>query len=606
MTRFIYNDIEIVPARTLQVSKEMVFTDDGVDYLWTHVTIRISGIYNPQRTSYTLEDPSSAPVQTSGELPEDTDIAIRHQLSVPRKLLYFSNFSSALVSSPNPGSITDVNNGPKPTVHSITRIDGAKTFHIEYSIETWINECNVSDQSVNPELLSNRYSQSDDYDDLYYCTRTTRGRAYFRTDLLNLKGKLADQFRAYLLPPVPLGFQRMSVSVNVASSGNIVDWSCVDREKPFDLGDTDPRKGGSGVVRIEATNGISSLGTEIASPQSIQQINVRVWGSKRSWNWNLIQAAIIVASTKSPAPADGWLRQASVVESMTERFCECTLIYMLVPKQTVKQGMGTIPIDSFKRTTFLDQGGLNPGFPSGKGTRGWSDLKLMTPELREACEQVVYSVAPDDSGEKNVSVEYAGPKPDVEIKSSDRLPDLQNHVSPSNQNSPYTNYQIKTSYIFKHGRLHLPIAVDPAGNSTKTSTVVNIHAPMSRKLVEWRAQRVGAVPKIPDPNVSNGNLVILESDISPVSWELLPDGNSRAFHVTGRYLYACKEAIGAGDALPIDAPPWINYPYGETQIVASDYQHGIIDPGGQTGGGFGGSGIGGGGGSGGSALGNEA
>jgi hypothetical protein len=111
-------------------------------------------------------------------------------------------------------------------------------------------------------------------------------------------------------------------------------------------------------------------------------------------------------------------------------------------------------------------------------------------------------------------------------------------------------------------------------------------------VVEWEAERIGSVPKIPSFVSSDPNQVLMESLINPAELLIIEDGQTPTFKVTGRYLYAMRTAMPDLEQIAFDVPQWINYPYGGTGATltlpssgSSDggsFTHGIIDPGNQS------------------------
>src|SRR5262245_19361950 len=79
-----YNSVPLEMISGAQHLRENVF-DGANNYLFTRHRIRAMTIYNPQVTSYSI--PGETPVAVPGQLAPQTDAAIRHALSQPRRQL---------------------------------------------------------------------------------------------------------------------------------------------------------------------------------------------------------------------------------------------------------------------------------------------------------------------------------------------------------------------------------------------------------------------------------------------------------------------------------------------------------------------------------------
>lgn len=235
-----------------QFSEKLIMSSDGVDPLYTEVTISVSSVWHPNAT--TTQDANQ------NNMPAAAAIAVlRRTLMEPRKQLIFTvdrhylngNDSNIIVQSPQgepPGGgpyPCDAKNGPIPISCDIINLFGEQTAIVNFSIVTWIAE-STSAHGV----ISNRWTMSSDFDESYYTQRTIVGEAIFRTDILrqisgNNAGNLAlqnpsglnnimpDRWRAILIPKVPIGFQRVSQNVTQDSSGTKLNYKVVDMEQPL-------------------------------------------------------------------------------------------------------------------------------------------------------------------------------------------------------------------------------------------------------------------------------------------------------------------------------------------------------------------------------------
>jgi hypothetical protein len=290
-----YNGITInndgLPGETLGVRRRAVMDGAG-NYLRTDCDLRAKGYYNPSLVSYQLGAPNPArPNAVQGQDAVDTDVAIRHRLLQPHCVLAYRVNSKDSLASPlalvfgnnDPDDPTlfyasDVANGPFPLECNIERVVGTKSFWIDFTVRTHINECKAgrfSSPNNQPNvLLSHTWEMASSTDQDHFSTRTIRGRAIFRRDILERFQQPAgaapvqampDDFRSYFVHPVPQSMQRVGIDVNPLMDGCTIDYTVIDRERATNIIATN----WPNVTRIEAVSniGMRSPGWERAAQE---------------------------------------------------------------------------------------------------------------------------------------------------------------------------------------------------------------------------------------------------------------------------------------------------------------------------------------------------
>ncbi len=285
------NGIVLTRCQILNWQREPQF--HGPDYLYTRHALRIRALYNPGVNAWTLSPQftqyaapaailsklgynvsivqrdtgpvvsvvrtmgqnnvpgATLPYESAGAFAGVTDVAIRHAIERPRQRLVLVVGGVPVLVSPNmdsttAASIMDVKGGPFLTANDIVHVTGGKSFFVDLSIETFINEFGIFGVSPNL-LLSHRWSVNEDIDQDYYSTRTIRGVANFRRDRLNFLGAAADEFRAYLVHPLPgNGWKRIAANFEPAQDDTSLKYVLVDKQLAMSI--VPP-----GVTRIEAT-----------------------------------------------------------------------------------------------------------------------------------------------------------------------------------------------------------------------------------------------------------------------------------------------------------------------------------------------------------------
>jgi hypothetical protein len=162
--------------------------------------------------------------------------AIKHRLLQPRGYFRWSEGGVVLIVSPLPGFTVDASYGPQPLWAHVTQAT-MKTAHVEFAIQTDINECSRFKDSPSQDflILSHNFQIEHRLDEHYFTERITTGRVKFRSDTLAMQPRTIelDLFRSFLFLIIPANFKR--ISVEIKPEPNLLDYSyrIVDREMPL-------------------------------------------------------------------------------------------------------------------------------------------------------------------------------------------------------------------------------------------------------------------------------------------------------------------------------------------------------------------------------------
>ena len=262
MSTFRYNGIELDVLVMAPYEKRAIW--NGPDYLYTRHTFRLRACYNPRVTSYVLPasgltvtgesfPPASVPLASGAQ----TDRSVRHALMQPRKPLEYVVGGQNVLQVPDqnlqvpipntdpiqyfplgsvqvPDDIGDANQGPIPLYCNVTAATGNKTFLVDYAVQTDVNECSLSTDTIvspgqPPVLLSNRWSMVETYDRDLYPVRAVQGLAIFRSDRLALLDTQPDNYRSWIIIPLPNDWKRDSLRLSASEDGVSISYSFVDR-----------------------------------------------------------------------------------------------------------------------------------------------------------------------------------------------------------------------------------------------------------------------------------------------------------------------------------------------------------------------------------------
>lgn len=262
-----YNSVKLELVKVNTFQQRAVYTDDDVDYLYTHYYLSCRCVFHPEATAIFGQD-AALSIAT-----------LRASLLAPRKTLTFAVGGQTILKSPNlAGATVDANNGPHPIACNIIEIHGAKTVIVEFTIETWQRECSTANA-----LMVHRWESSHDYSEDYLCTRTINGMAVLRSDVLQVNNLKADNYRRMLSHPIQNNSHRVHVNVRADSDGVTYHYTIVDQEQPLVIP-------GNMIVRISGhyTSGFDT--TAITAPLFYESMSVDLWGRREATRNALCQS----------------------------------------------------------------------------------------------------------------------------------------------------------------------------------------------------------------------------------------------------------------------------------------------------------------------------
>lgn len=226
MSRLKYNDIELFDIHTHEIAQEAVYSDDGVDYLYTKIVISCQAVVALELMPVTGEASAAEWLATW-----------RHDLLIPRKKLEFFVGASLLVDS-HPGvaadqfgssTTPDAKNGPLPRSCNVKRIDGTSTVIVDYVIECNLFECGGPGLTgTGPDFSSHRFRESITIDENFYSTKTRTGKMIVRSNALGQAQ--IDTLRFQIVPAIPEGFKRERMEFAIQEDGLAMMYTIVDKE----------------------------------------------------------------------------------------------------------------------------------------------------------------------------------------------------------------------------------------------------------------------------------------------------------------------------------------------------------------------------------------
>lgn len=225
-TSIIYNGITILDVLTESVNQE-VEMDSGVRPLYRKTTIKCTGLIWAITSIPAIYDLGIA---TLGSLTTGFSDTLR-LLSTPQKEFTYTIDGTNIFHVTgrgigNPGNDMDVKNGPI-TEARFLHIVGNKSARIEFTVTFWRKACGGQSQQNNTEIMSLKFSQTEDINEQWFLTRTYRGHLIIRP---GSKPISVHSFQGWCLPPITRGFLRQFITFIESDDGLRLDFTITDRQ----------------------------------------------------------------------------------------------------------------------------------------------------------------------------------------------------------------------------------------------------------------------------------------------------------------------------------------------------------------------------------------
>lgn len=595
-----YNGIDIPFLRVEEFKQEGIFSADGCDLLYTKITIGVSGIINAcflqggMDPACWVESARPLLLQRGAQL----DLYIGGVQVIPPPGPTNQNHAEPatgmeLAAAPaykNPtGCISagqgtsidaplDAKLGPRPLQLDIRAIRGG-TYAIFYRIELHVPYCAAG--GVPAQVLSNRWESVLDIDRDYFYTRTTNGTlvlngqwltAYPAPTILNNNALL-------ILPPLFKNWRRETLRFSLSSDQLTLTYSIVDRQQYLTI----PRP----CVHIEATY------AEIAPAPQVQQgyallnmeqqnCDVTVHGDPSTLVDNSyptgnpvnpdqlkyilmqIMFQIVFSRIKHPFTtenADGklpmsgnaqYITHFELREDMFQPIVGCRVVAFVSRDLTGNplNSSATWQSNIFSQTDVAspiiidDMIQQLPTQPISIGN--WATYLLLC------------SVAPQDpcKGGNRPTVYgqfspygttvYSSQTSTGQTTTGTGYQQIVNRsYSCANYAFPFTEYSATVDYPTDFHTIQLPIMYDveqgtTTGTSRSSSVFCQTASPTTKKVVHWKASRVGAWPKAPNPtqvdyygDSTPADRVLRSVPLSVGEVELGHDGLTRHYQISG-------------------------------------------------------------------------
>ncbi len=605
MSEVIYAGVKMPLVKTNTFAQEAVYSEDGLDYLYTKFTLDCRCLLTQDSLRV-----SRVPVQN------DLDLSIaniRKLLLQPRQDFRYSlsHGGSPVIQVGGP----DPAGGPFPQGMDIVEIHGGNAAIVAFRIVAHSTDGCGDDRESDreKEVLSNRYTSTMNYDQDFYATRTVSGRIVFR----GKQGVQPDEFRDLVMPELPKGFRRRSMSFQVASSGLSLSYTIVDEEHyDFDSAST-------------TSKGSYSEWTEQGGVPVYGEIDISLSAPKNFRKDILIARAAEIALSKFTK--FDFLETARVTEDLFRNAISLRVRALKVPGSIKRMKDGVflfgeklaLPTDepsAFIRQLLPRQPVLAAGeefefddkdFPDDHSAdlsvRNQDIIKALVAEWKRVCggtdlEKGRYGPSENDTPKSDL--DDPGRDIVVEVITADTfLPKplySEDHKLQTDAGSAmYLGGDMKVDYYTNNHILNLPIADTPHtelvrtdGDGNPVSGVMNdpdpffdesvfvlMSRPTMKKRITFSIERIGEKPQV--PNAVSDYIVpktfvkarLIHKSINPSTIRLGADGVTRVFRISGVYEYSFNRALREREKeLDIGVMPWIGTDSKSGKLVKLDQE----------------------------------
>lgn len=379
MSMIIYNGVSIPYCNTTQFSQTSSYDQYNIDVCHTKFAIQVQGYIHLDYLIHMIQD------NIKGPNPDNIDIrnlgvpgiinAIRARLLVPRRKLSFivngidiipkthidGNRANPVVPNtvvdPETGAsyfallgTVDSANGPRPKSCNISRFTN-DMFVISFSIEAAYYENRTGSNSINvvgSNVLTNKWTETVDIDELQMAVRTRSGKFSIRSDNV---GVLANSvINTMAVVGVPSGYIREKSSYTLSEDGLSVSYIVSDKH----------------VYKTPPYPALTATGTYSESVGRVgivrhSEMNMTLSSSSRISQINLIRRAVQIAMVK--LSARGFRPAIGGITATTPGVLEAMRISAGMWENTVslfvRARMPTIstfePLNTFVFTPFTDR-----------------------------------------------------------------------------------------------------------------------------------------------------------------------------------------------------------------------------------------------------------
>ena len=617
-TQVVYNGVILNNVTTRVWNEDVVRDPSGTEVMYHKFHMEFEAYVHAQSGQQGERDlsgygPWVEPQSGSISDPVSAMVAIRKALEQPRATLtVWTGGKQLLKCYPctqqymrNPDR--DVNQGPHPISLQITKISGGKVFRILYSIDCAKVECPNSNGMYVPDVVSNRWSLSEELDENFFVTKVIRGR-------LRLSQNVTIDpmmYRSMVFPPLETGFRRVRCAMLVEPNGLEAAYEVIDRQVAMSapwpatqIEGTHSYSTGDGMkmqaeCRIRLTGAANCDRGQLIA-RALQCLDSRLNLYNRAFgnewvfdgggfaitvgfgpiSWVEVYAKILeVIDAKDTASAKKFYFN-HVPESLTRA-------WTLPPFRGAK-GMGARNYNSTQNWQPEPQGFVpNQDASTARGSGSAAASFVMRCMVSDICQTGPRALGNIATGLPQDYATNAG-TPAAVVYQTGKIPS--DYASPksvtskSHSESLYTYTAMEAHYRTHQNKIQLPKA--PASSEQEvtagrekqanaqadeaTCVVATVASPTCYRVVKLDAERIGKWPEVPHPleTYTDGKIVgtLVDQKLRPHPPVPAADGSRLIYRLDVEYTYALNRPPTVNESVAIGAPPALRYNASEKEV----------------------------------------
>jgi hypothetical protein len=476
---------------------------------------------------------------------------------LPRGKLIYTVGGQVVLQSPYGQNMRDENNGPKPVRFDVVKQGGGKVLHVEFEVETWINECPVSGHGsqyscVTPQasnlILSNRFSISEELNEMFLWVRKIQGQVVMSGANIQDQKNFVPPWKDILTFPISEGWKRDGVSVECQPDGLTWSYQVVDKEQFIAVP--------SPATSVEATF-TTNFGAMGNAGLINNDISVTVQGDPDASISALLHiASQIVFSriklTKEKAgPGTEWLTAGSITEDIFQNKVNIKLKTNATPNMVTWKGL-QVPLTRFGAAINNDDIKDNKARSPEDRYIYWG--LLLGQALSSPCEAKTPYIENVFNAKTDAPPTITKP---TKSPSDDLQPtEMSRYSLGQTTDNPHLVYDTVVRYETHGHTFQLPVINTTKGTPAYFATAA---ATTTRKVISWKTSRVGQVPELPAPGEINlnNNDVYLYSTVNIPTTQVEKDGTTQRWTLTGEYVYGMQTPMTTMANIPLPRNPML-------------------------------------------------
>lgn len=555
-----YQGVVLSNVLTRDFDQTIVRDDSNTDKWFSRFRVTVEGLANASILTAAVVNLGITGAGVAGTVPGRVFRTAGTRLAEDRgEFIYYEDGIEVLKSNPS----LDADNGPKVSNLKITHVSSA-TVKVQFTIECCLVDCQIDNPPFN--VIGNRWSSADDYDDSFRCTRTWRGKLRMGSSKFS-----PHSFRPLVVPPLQYGWRRSRMHFIGEANSLELGYEVTDQQL---MGDAPPWPAAK--MQIAHSEGFAITGAKGFSNFSIHLEGLPGVDRKQMIGWGI--SIMIAKMFGQSGNVTRFFRQVVVTEHNGDSVSAVDISAQLEKLASADSvGLVTNPIRAIGAAGIERMGGslrelglsnydagltINLGSSGNATLAGMFGAYLQTPcSSQHGMFSEGTTPVPQDGdygrdNQQDTQVSYTdGPVP----------PAMDIPYSQDQQEAMYIHAVINSRYDVYDGRVFCPIAKGGGQGSgafadgKETIAAVRIHPRTAKRIISLEMERLGKAPwlwKLADFTDSNGIKNFFQRCVPNFRPpQVLGDG-SILHAVDADYYFVLDRAPNDGESYQAGSFPW--------------------------------------------------